>query len=290
MVCVVCGEIIARGTVIPPYGGYNPSVPATTTSAAATTTTTTEPDEIEPQDDEEEPDDDTLSEPENEPFIQSDSSKIGWDAILDVISDADEGDTITIDMNGTTELPKDILNEIKGKDITLVLDMDGGFEWEINGKDVTDPRDIDMGISEGANIPVKVINALTGEFGYISITLEHDGEFGFKTVLRVDLGKQNKGLFANLYYYLGEDKTELMNSTKIGSSGTAKLEFTHASGYVIVIDDHDHTAKAADDANDEVIAVPTDDEDENPPTGITLSLAAVLIAGTAAAVSRKKKK
>ena len=286
-VCVICGEIIARGTVIPPYGGYNPSAPATTTSAAAATT---EPDEIEPQDDEEEPDDDTLSEPENEPFIQSDSSKIGWDAILDVISGADEGDTIAIDMNGTTELPKDILNEIKGKDITLVLDMDGGFEWEINGKDVTDPRDIDIGISEGANIPVKVINALTGEFGYISITLEHDGEFGFKAVLRVDLGKQNKGLFANLYYYLGADKTALMNSAKIGSSGTAKLEFTHTSEYVIVIDDHDHTAKTADDANDEVIAVPTDDEDENPPTGATLSLAAVLIAGAAAAVSRKKRK
>ena len=270
-VCIGFGEIITQGTAIPPIdNGYKPSVP--TPSKATTTTTTT-----------------------TEPYIVGENGKIGkigWDAILNTINSADDGNTIIIDMNGTTELPKTILEGIAGSDITLVLDMGDGFEWEINGNDVTAPRDVDMGVSKGANIPVKVINAVTGEYGYVTITLEHDGEFGFKAVLRVDLGKDSKGLFANLYYYLGKNKTAFIDSGKIGSDGKAELEFTHASEYVIVIDDYDHTAKSTNDTGDEVIVVPSDSEDANPAIGVTLSLVAILmlIAGAAAAVLSKKRK
>ena len=290
-VCIDCGEIITHGTAIQPIdSGYKPSGP---TPSAETTTTTTEPDEIEPDDDEEDlDDDDTLSEPDGEPYIVGENGKIGWDAILNTINSADDGDTIIIDMNGATVLPKTILEGITGSDITLVLDMGDGFEWEINGNDVTAPRDVDMGVSKGANVPVKVINAVTGEFGYVTITLKHDGEFGFKAMLRVDLGKDSKGLFANLYYYLGKNKTELIDSGKIGSDGKAELEFTHASEYVIVIDDHDHMAKSADDTGDEVIVATSDSENANMVTVVTLSLVVILIliVGAAVVVSRKKRK
>ena len=216
----------------------------------------------------------------NEPQIKGDNGKIGWEAIKDVIEKSHDGDTITVDMNGTTELPENIISDIAGKDINLVLDMGNGFVWTINGKSVTDPKDVDMGVNRNTTIPVKVVNALTGECEYITVTLAHNGEFGFTAVLTVEMGEKNQGLFANLYYYNDDsEKTEFVCSDKIGSNGTADLTFTHASEYVIVLDDHDH-GKADNVSTDE----------QNPSTGVTMVFGAALISGAAMIISHKKKK
>lgn len=178
------------------------------------------------------------------PNIEGKNGRKGWSAILDVIEDTKEGEKVVIDMNDATEIPRNILSEIKGKDITIVLNMDNGFIWTINGKDVENPETIDMGVKKGTRIPVKVINEVTGESEYIEITLSHNGDFGFKAVLTVDMGKNNKGNFANLYYYNGKEM-DIICSDEIDENGKADLTFTHASEYVIVIDDTDHTDLSA---------------------------------------------
>lgn len=229
----------------------------------------------------------------DEPQIKGDDGKSGWDKILDELEDANDGDTVIVDMKGTTELPKNILDEIKGRDINLVLEMDNGFVWTINGKDVTDPQTVDMGVSNGADIPVKVINNVTGEYYYITITLEHDGEFGFKAVLTVDMGEENKGYFANLYYYIKDEKdAEFISSDEIDGDGKADLTFVHASEYIIVVDEYDHgvtedispTAGTVDE-NDEAPL----EEDVNPVTGVTISFAGVILSAAAVVAAKKKK-
>ena len=73
-VCVICNEIIARGTVIPPYGGYKPRVTtaAVTTTTPEETTVPEEADETEPEDeieddiDSSDNDDSTLTEPDDD--------------------------------------------------------------------------------------------------------------------------------------------------------------------------------------------------------------------------------
>ena len=224
----------------------------------------------------------------NEPQIKGDNGKTGWDVISSVIEETKDGGTVTVDMNGTTELPEKIISDISGKDINLVLDMGNGFVWTINGKSVTDPKDVDMGVNRNTTIPVKVINALTGECEYITISLAHSGEFGFTAVLTVDMGAENQGLFANLYYYNDSNgKMEFVCSDKIGSNGTADLTFTHASEYVVVLDDHDH-GKTADGST--TTSDTTADGDTNPSTGVTMVFGAALISGAAIMISRKKKK
>ncbi|MBQ8727384.1 MAG: chitobiase/beta-hexosaminidase C-terminal domain-containing protein, partial [Oscillospiraceae bacterium] len=100
------------------------------------------------------------------PNIEGKNGKKGWSAISDVIEDTKEGEKVVIDMNDATEIPRNILSEIKGKDIAIVLNMDNGFIWTINGKDVENPKTIDMGVKKGTRIPVKVINEVTGESKY----------------------------------------------------------------------------------------------------------------------------
>ena len=179
--------------------------------------------------------------PTNEPKIKGENDKSGWNAIVQEVKAADDGDIITVDMNGTTELPKKILETIKGKDVDIVLDMGNGFAWTINGNDVKNTQSVDMSVSKGTKIPVRVLNKVTGENSYITISLKNSGNFGFKAVLTVEMSKKNKGLYANLYYYNSKTKkTEFISSDKIGSDGKADFGFTHASDYVIVLDKANH--------------------------------------------------
>ena len=179
--------------------------------------------------------------PTNEPKIKGENDKSGWNAIVQEVKAADDGDIITVDMNGTTELPKKILETIKGKDVDIVLDMGNGFAWTINGNDVKKTQSVDMSVSKGTKIPVRVLNKVTGENSYITISLKNSGNFGFKAVLTVEMSKKNKGLYANLYYYNSKTKkTEFIGSDKIGSDGKADFGFTRASDYVIVLDKANH--------------------------------------------------
>lgn len=61
------------------------------------------------------------------PYIKDDSGKEGWDVIKPQLEEAKAGDTVTVAMNGTTVVPKDVIDSIKGKDTTLVLDMGNGL-------------------------------------------------------------------------------------------------------------------------------------------------------------------
>ena len=186
----------------------------------------------------------TPSEP-TEPSGPSTSDSEGWDSIRDEIVGAEDGDTITIDMNGETEVPAEIFEEVAGKDVTIEFDMGDGVKWEVKGIDIpadADFSDLDLGVSMNTDgIPVDVINAITGEATSVQITLAHDGAFGFALTLSAPLGEENAGYWANLYHF-DEDAEQLNFETAalIDDDGTVKLRLTHASQYAIVIDDHSH--------------------------------------------------
>ncbi|MGN0414182.1 MAG: YDG domain-containing protein [Agathobacter sp.] len=174
------------------------------------------------------------------PFLKEDSGKTGWDAIRKELEMAKDGETFVVDMNGSTIVPGEVLSDIKGKDITLVFDMGNGITWSVNGKSITTDQvgDIDFAVETGTTtIPVDVISNVTGERYTIQIRLAYDGEFGFDAVLSINMGKENAGLFANLFYYEeSAGKLEFICADKIAEDGTANLTFTHASDYTIVID------------------------------------------------------
>lgn len=177
------------------------------------------------------------------PFVRDNSEKSGWQMISDQVEQTNEGGTVAIDMNGTTTVPFDIFEQLQGKDIEIVFQMKDGITWTINGKDVTDIRgDIDFGVTLGSdagkNIPVDVINQVTGELYSVNLTLAYDGEFGFTATLTVNMEEENAGYYANLFYYNPENDTlEFMCAGEIEASGNVALTFTHASDYTIVISD-----------------------------------------------------
>ena len=201
------------------------------------------------------------------PYIKDDSGKEGWDVIKPQLEEAKSGDTVTVVMNGTTVVPKDVIDSIKGKDTTLVLDMGNGLSWKINGQDITEPSgDIDFGVNVGADagksIPVNVINNVTGERYSMNLTLAYDGEFGFTATLTVNMESKNAGLYANLFYYNEQTgDLEFISAGQIDSDGNVELVFTHASDYTIVVDAKIMSDNAqADNKSDETIPAPKTDD------------------------------
>ena len=193
------------------------------------------------------PDPDPTPTPDPDPSGPSTGESDGWESIADEIIAADDGDSITIDMNGETEVSADIFEDLAGKDVDLVFDMGDGLSWSVNGQDIPtdiDLSDLDLGVDLGTDgIPVDVINAITGEKDSVQITLAYDGDFGFTLTLTAPLGEDNAGYWANLYHY--DEDTEAMNfeaAAEIGADGSVSLPLSHASQYAIVIDDHSHAA------------------------------------------------
>ena len=185
------------------------------------------------------------------PHIQGADGKSGWDVIGDEIEkviedakDSEEKAVVTVDMNGVTKVPKDIFEQIAGKDVSVEFILDNGLMWTVNGKTVNteDLKEIDFAVTVESeenpidSIPVKVINMVTGEWTSIEIQLAHSGEFGFEAVLTVNLEEKNAGLYANLFYYNPDtEKLEFVCACEIAKDGTAELTFTHASDYLIVL-------------------------------------------------------
>ena len=175
----------------------------------------------------------------------------GWSAIEDELALADDGDDIAVDMNGATEVPKEVFERVVGKDVDVTFELEDGVSWSVNGADIptdADLSDLDLGVTmDSDGIPVDVIDAVTSESSTtVQMTLAHDAEFGFTMTLSAPLGKENAGLWANLYHY--DEDAEAMSfeaATLIDDDGNAALPMSHASQYAIVIDDHSHAVEAA---------------------------------------------
>lgn len=202
--CKVCGEMIAEGKVIPALGRETGAVADTSNHA---------------------------------PNVPAAPAKDKWDDASDKIAKASDGETVTVSAKDrNANIPKSIIEKIKGRDIDLVIDFGNGISWKINGMSVDTAKSVDMGIKKGTkNIPASVLNTVTGESSTVQLSLTYDGEFGFFAELSVDLGRENDGLFAALYHFNETSgEMELVDQSEI-KSGKASFTMSHASEYAIVI-------------------------------------------------------
>ncbi|MGN0412163.1 MAG: hypothetical protein ACI4FV_03930 [Lachnospiraceae bacterium] len=150
---------------------------------------------------------------------------------------------IEVDLDTESVISKYILQKVMESEKTIVLKQ-GKAKWIIVGSEKGDiVNNIDFGITEFPDmdlIPKACVDKYINDSKILEIELSHNGEFGFEPILIYELGKENAGKFANMFYY-DELKNEIriVNSCVITSDGNAKFKMSHASKYAIVICDKD---------------------------------------------------
>ena len=141
---------------------------------------------------------------DGEPYIEGSFQKKGWDAVNDLIKASKEKDTISITLNGAKVLPASVLSGIKGKDISLNLNMENGFIWKINGTSITaeTSADTDLSVTNTAEyIPAALYSLISTNQNDFGFHLGRNGTFDFPAVLSVKTDASCAGLMANLFWY-----------------------------------------------------------------------------------------
>ena len=141
---------------------------------------------------------------DGEPYIEGSFQKKGWDAVNTLIRASKEKDTISITLNGAKVLPASVLSGIKGKDISLNLDMENGFIWKINGISIAaeTPADTDLSVTNTAEyIPAALYSLISTNQNDFGFHLGRSGAFDFPAVLSVKADASCAGLMANLFWY-----------------------------------------------------------------------------------------
>ena len=141
---------------------------------------------------------------DGEPYVEGDFLKKGWDSVREIIKKSKEKDLVSITLNGAQTLPASVLSGIKGKDISLNLDMENGFIWKINGTSITSeiPADTDLSVTNTAEyIPAALYSLISTNQNDFGFHLGKSGDFDFPAVLSVKADASCAGLMANLFWY-----------------------------------------------------------------------------------------
>ena len=191
------------------------------------------------------------------PNIKGESGKKGWDIIKEEIQKAKKKNTVTVEMNGAAVLESSVLDVMKGKDITVIFYMSDNIIWSIRGTSVTKnaAKDIDLRVELNTeNIPDNIIDKVEKKGDITQLSLFYNGDFGFTANLSINIGKENEGRNADLYYYNKDSKKmEWQGEDRVESEGWTTFSFTHASDYVIVLS----KASEPEPTPDEPSPVPT---------------------------------
>ena len=206
--------------------------------------------------------------------------------VIEAVNKAKTGSKIRVNLLKTTKIPASVFESIKGKDMNVTFKVSDQASWIINGKDITGnvTAPIDLGLVVGtSDIPKQKVTALADGNETIQLSLNYDGVFGFEGILRLSVGKDYSGKIANLYYYNETTgKFEYYQAVQVKEDGTVDFKFSHASDYVIVLNDTDMSQTTGS-----VIASPKTSDNTPVAAAVILLLFGCALMGTA---YRKNKK
>lgn len=214
--------------------------------------------------------------------------------VIDTIDAVGDTAKINVTMPDTTKVPAEVFNGMIGKDITITFKLNDNVSWIVNGKNIVSKlKDaIDLGVTVGkSSIPADKIKALAGDNKTIELSLAHDGAFGFDATLRVNVGAENSGKYANLYYY--NEKTgalEYVQAVKVNADGTVDFKFSHASEYVIVLSNTDMKPAASTTPNATPVVTAEKQVKTGDNTPIACMVVLLFVAGAAVVVLYRRRK
>ena len=151
----------------------------------------------------------------------------------------------TVNMNmvctGEVQVPQNVLNTIKGTNVTVAFHNGNGVAMSISGqdlknKDLSKIQNIDLTVDQTSNnIPANVVAAKTSA-PTRQLAIKDTGSFGVNVNIHVNVGKENAGKTANLYRYNAEKgRLEYCGSFTVTSNGQSMFALKRGGNYLVTV-------------------------------------------------------
>ena len=167
----------------------------------------------------------------NNPTV--DGKEMTWNDVTTEINKLTEGKEKTISLNGTKEIPADVVKAIANSKAVVTIVVNDVFSWTIDGSelDAKNAKALDLTVNSAS---VTGTNALRGIVG---TRFALNGTNG-KTELNVNFKSTHAGKFANLFKKVG-DKLVFVDNVKLDKDGKAiGLEVSEKGDYVIMLGEY----------------------------------------------------
>lgn len=140
----------------------------------------------------------------------------------------------------STVVPERIINDIKGRPIVVALHTGRNLSFSISGRAVPEKfkGSLNLTVNEGSSlIPHSVSSAgMNAAITSRQFEMAHKNAFGLTVDIHMNMGKANKGRYANLYYY--NEKTgelEYNGYFMITGEGQAMFGLRHGGAYLVTV-------------------------------------------------------
>ncbi|MCI7759831.1 MAG: bacterial Ig-like domain-containing protein, partial [[Eubacterium] saphenum] len=153
-----------------------------------------------------------------------------WTDVASDISKLTDGTTKTINLNGGTTVPVDVVKAIATSNAEVTLEVDEVFSWTIDGSDI-DPKDAKAANLSITKTTVTGTSALRGTVG-TGFTIKGTN---VKSELNINFKATHAGEFANLFKKV-DGKLVFVDNVKVDKNGSAiGLEVSEKGEYVVML-------------------------------------------------------
>ena len=151
-----------------------------------------------------------------------------WSEVAADLSKLTTGSEVTIQLNGNTTVPADIIKAIADKDSKVIFVINSVFSWVVDGSKITTPVAADLTLTKTASTKS---NGLCGAEG----TQFRINNTGVPTSLEISFKTEHAGKFANLYKSVDGNLT-FVTCAKLGEDGKVILPYVTEKGdYVAML-------------------------------------------------------
>ena len=155
-------------------------------------------------------------------------SQMSWSKIAADLSKLTTGSDVTVELNGNTTVPVEVIKVIAEKKIKATFVVDSVKSWKTDGAQITSPAAADLTFIKTAGTKHDGLRGIVGiRFTINDTNIPTDLEIAFKT--------EHAGKFANLYK-VADGKFTFVTCAKLGTDGKVILsEVTEKGNYVVML-------------------------------------------------------
>ncbi|MBP0983312.1 MAG: chitobiase/beta-hexosaminidase C-terminal domain-containing protein [Oscillospiraceae bacterium] len=151
-----------------------------------------------------------------------------WSDIAAELAKLTNGSEVTIELNGNTTVPVEVIKVIDERDLKVTFVVDSVKSWKTDGAEITTPAAADLSILTSSKLKTDDLRGILGiQFTINTTNNPTDLEIAFKT--------EHAGKFANLYKDV-DGKLVFVTCAKLGTDGKVILpDVVEKGDYVVML-------------------------------------------------------